>query len=51
MGDGLAGYAGGRTRRLIVPPAAGYGSAAQKGIPANSVLVFEVQVVAINPAN
>ncbi|HWB39375.1 MAG TPA: FKBP-type peptidyl-prolyl cis-trans isomerase [Candidatus Saccharimonadales bacterium] len=43
----LAGMKVGGARLLIVPPAAGYGSTAQNGIPANSVLVFEVQLLQV----
>jgi FKBP-type peptidyl-prolyl cis-trans isomerase len=45
--QGLSGMKVGGTRLLIVPPAVGYGSQAQGSIPANSVLVFEVQLVAV----
>jgi FKBP-type peptidyl-prolyl cis-trans isomerase len=45
--EGTAGMKVGGTRLLIVPPSVGYGSQAQSGIPANSVLVFEVQLVAV----
>ena len=45
--QGVAGMKVGGTRRIIVPPAAGYGSKAQGPIPANSVLVFDVQLVQI----
>jgi len=37
----------GGIRRIIVPPSAGYGSQAVGSIPANSVLVFDVQLVAV----
>jgi FKBP-type peptidyl-prolyl cis-trans isomerase len=45
--EATAGMKVGGTRLLIVPPAVGYGSQAQSGIPANSVLVFQVQLVAV----
>ncbi|HXR49449.1 MAG TPA: FKBP-type peptidyl-prolyl cis-trans isomerase [Verrucomicrobiae bacterium] len=45
--QGLSGMKVGGTRLVIVPPAVGYGSQAQGSIPANSVLVFEVQLVAV----
>lgn len=35
----------GGTRLIVVPPSVGYGSTAQGSIPANSVLVFQVQVL------
>jgi len=30
--------------KLIIPPEKGYGSAARTGIPANSVLVFDIEL-------
>jgi FKBP-type peptidyl-prolyl cis-trans isomerase FkpA len=45
--EGLLGMKVGGTRRIIVPPAFGYGAAAQGAIPANSVLVFDVQLLEI----
>ena len=38
------GFQVGGVRLVIVPPAVGYGATAQSGIPANSVLVFQVQL-------
>jgi len=35
------------TRLLEIPPSLGYGSTAQASIPADSTLIFEVQLVAI----
>jgi len=43
----MVGMKAGGTRLLIVPPAAGYGSVLNGSIPANSVLVFEVQLLAV----
>lgn len=37
----------GGVRLLIVPPAVGYGATGQGPIPGNSVLVFQVQLVAV----
>lgn len=31
--------------QLFIPPSLGYGSAPQDGIPANSILIFEVEIV------
>lgn len=45
--EGLAGMKVGGVRLLIVPPALGYGSTDKENIPANSVLVFQVQLVAV----
>lgn len=43
--QGLAGMKVGGTRLVIVPPAVGYGNQAQGSIPADSLLVFEVQLL------
>lgn len=43
----MGGMKVGGTRLLIIPPAVGYGSTATGSIPPNSVLVFQVQLVAV----
>lgn len=45
--EGLAGMKVGGVRLLIVPPALGYGSTAKENIPVNSVLIFQVQLAAV----
>jgi len=35
--------------QLFVPPELGYGATARPGIPANSVLIFDVELLEINP--
>jgi peptidylprolyl isomerase len=44
---GLAGMKAGGRRELIIPPALAYGKAAQSGIPANSTLIFDVDVLKV----
>lgn len=43
----LDGMKVGGVRLVIIPPAVGYGATAQNGIPANSVLVFQVQLAEV----
>jgi peptidylprolyl isomerase len=45
--EGLTGMRVNGRRRLIIPPALGYGSRAQAGIPRNSVMVVDVRLVEI----
>ncbi len=45
--EGLLGMKVGGKRRLVVPPGVGYGSAAQGSIPANSVLVFDIELLSV----
>ena len=44
---GLAGAKAGSRMLLVCPPSTGYGSHAQQGIPANSTLVFVVDVLGV----
>ena len=46
---GIAGMRVGGRRELIIPPSLAYGSTAQATIPANSTLIFIVDLLAINP--
>jgi FKBP-type peptidyl-prolyl cis-trans isomerase len=43
----LPGMKVGETRKLTIPPALGYQDQAKPGIPANSTLVFEVELLGI----
>jgi hypothetical protein len=45
--EGLAGMKVGGSRLVIVPPAVGYGAAGQGSVPGNAVMVFQVQLVAV----
>ncbi len=42
---GVVGMRLGEVRRIIIPSELGYGAAEQAGIPANSALIFDVQLV------
>jgi peptidylprolyl isomerase len=46
--QGVVGMRVGGRRELIIPPALGYKSEAQQGIPANSTLVFVVDLLKVS---
>lgn len=46
--EGTLGMQTGGKRRLVVPPVAGYGSSPVGTIPANSVLVFDIELLAVS---
>lgn len=45
--EGLAGMRVGGMRRLVIPSNLGYGNQSQGIIPANSVLVFDIQLASV----
>jgi FKBP-type peptidyl-prolyl cis-trans isomerase len=47
--QGLQGMKVGETRKLVIPPALAYGKYGRTTIPGDSTLVFEVELLAINP--
>lgn len=46
---GMPGMKEGGKRRLIIPASMAYGAQEQQGIPANSDLVFEVELLSVTP--
>jgi len=46
--QGFSGMKVGEKRRLTIPPEMGYGDRAIGDIPANSVLIFEVELISIS---
>jgi FKBP-type peptidyl-prolyl cis-trans isomerase len=45
--DGIPGMKAGGTRRLLIPAAQAYGDREQPGIPANSDLVFDIELISV----
>lgn len=48
---GLDGVMEGGVRKLVIPSELGYGPNTQPGIPANSILIFEVEVISVEASD
>ncbi len=49
--EGVAGMKVGEKKKLTVPPNLGYGAREMGKIPANSTLLFDIEVIGVKPAN
>jgi FKBP-type peptidyl-prolyl cis-trans isomerase len=47
--QGVLGMREGEKRKLVIPPSLAYGPSGRPGIPPDSTLVFEIELLAINP--
>ena len=47
--QGVVGMKVGEKRKLIIPPSLAYGPRGRAGIPPASTLVFEIELLAVNP--
>lgn len=45
--EGLVGMKVGGIRRLVIPPALGYGSSRVSAIPANATMVFDIELLSL----
>jgi hypothetical protein len=47
--QGVVGMKVGEKRKLVIPPSLAYGPRGRPGIPPSSTLVFEIELLAVNP--
>lgn len=45
--EGVVGMKVGGKRKLVIPPSLGYGDQATGSIPANSTLIFQIQLLSV----